>query len=54
MIGCFNYSQLSDYNHTEWLVKSKTANAPITFEEIEIVMIMSVIVCMFNKSWVQL
>ena len=55
MIGCFNcpitgfwlqvsdYSQLSNYNSTEWLVKNKAANAPITFEEILMVMIMQFI-----------
>ena len=36
-------SQLSDYNCTEWLVKYKAADAPITFEEIIIVMINFVI-----------
>ena len=30
---------LSNYNSTEWLVKNKAANAPITFEEILMVMI---------------
>ena len=30
---------LSDYNYTEWLMKNKAANAPITFEEIVMVMI---------------
>ena len=34
----FNYSQLS-YDSIAQLVKNKAANAPITFEEIEIVMI---------------
>ena len=34
-----DYSQLSDYNCTEWLVKSEAADAPITFEEIVIVII---------------
>ena len=34
-----NYSQLSDYDCTEWLVKYKAANAAITFEEIVMVMI---------------
>ena len=34
----FNYSQLSDDSIAQ-LVKNKAANAPITFEEIEIVMI---------------
>ena len=34
-----NNSQLSDNSSTEWLVKSKEANAPITFEEIVTVMI---------------
>ena len=29
-----DYSQLSDYNCTEWLVKNEAADAPITFEEI--------------------
>ena len=28
-----DYSQLSDYNCTEWLVKSEAADAPITFED---------------------
>ena len=32
-------SQLSDYNCTEWLVKYKAADAPITFEQIVMVMI---------------
>ena len=31
--------RLSDYNSTEWLTKNKAANAPITFEEIVMVMI---------------
>ena len=34
-----DYSQLSDYSSTEWLVKNNAANAPITFEEILMVMI---------------
>ena len=34
-----DYSQLSDYNCTEWLVKSEAADAPITFEEIIMVTI---------------
>ena len=34
-----DYSQLSDYNCTEWFVKNEAADAPITFEEIVIVMI---------------
>ena len=34
---------LSNYNSTEWLVKNKAANAPITFEEILMVMIMQFI-----------
>ena len=39
-----DYGQLSDYtvrllHSTEWLVKNKTATAPITFEEIVMVMI---------------
>ena len=34
-----DYSQLSNYNYTEWLMKNKAANAPITFEEIVMVMI---------------
>ena len=38
MIGCFN-SQLSDYNCIECLVKYEAADVPITFEEIEVVMI---------------
>ena len=32
---------LSDYNCTEWLVKYKAADAPITFEEIVMVIIIS-------------
>ena len=32
-------NQLSDYNYTEWLVKYKAADAPITFEQIVMVMI---------------
>ena len=43
MIGYWSqvsgYSQLSDYSWTEWLVKNKAANAPITFEENVMVMI---------------
>ena len=31
--------QVSDYSSTEWLVKNNAANAPITFEEIVMVMI---------------
>ena len=27
-----DYSQLFDYNCTEWLVKNEAADAPITFE----------------------
>ena len=34
-----DYSQLSDYNCTEWLVKNEAADAPITFEEIIMVTI---------------
>ena len=34
-----NYSQLSDYDCTEWLLRYKAANTPITFEEIVMVMI---------------
>ena len=34
-----DYSQLSDYSSTEWLVKNNAASAPITFEEILMVMI---------------
>ena len=30
---------MSDYSSTEWLVKNNAANAPITFEEILMVMI---------------
>lgn len=47
MTGCFNcpiYSQLSDYDYTEWQVKNKAANTPITFEEIAVVMIITGIV----------
>ena len=40
MIGCFNYPiTLSDYNYTEWLVRYKAGDAPITFEEIVMLMI---------------
>ena len=43
MIGYWSqvsdYSQLSDYSWTEWLVKNKAANARITFEENVMVMI---------------
>ena len=43
MIGYWSqvsdYSQLSDYSWTEWLVKNKAANALITFEENVMVMI---------------
>ena len=34
-----DYSHLSDYNCTEWLVKNEAADAPIAFEEIIIVTI---------------
>ena len=34
-----DYSKLSDYNYKEWLVKNEAADAPITFEEIVMVMI---------------
>ena len=35
-----NYAiTLFDYNSTKWLVKNKAATAPITFEEIVMVMI---------------
>ena len=34
-----DYSQLSDYNCTEWLVKNEATDAPITFEEIIMVTI---------------
>ena len=34
-----DYSQLSNYNCTEWLVKNEAADTPITFEEIVVVMI---------------
>ena len=37
-----DYSQRSDYNCTEWLMKNKSANAPIMFEEIVMVTINSV------------
>ena len=32
-----DYSKLSNYNWTEWLVKNKAANAPFIFEEIVMV-----------------
>ena len=34
-----DYSQLSNYNFTEWLVKNKAGHPPIAFEEIVMVMI---------------
>ena len=34
---------LLDYNCTEWLLKNEAADAPITFEEIVMVMIMPII-----------
>ena len=34
-----DYSQLSDYSSTEWLVKNEAANTPIMFEEILMAMI---------------
>ena len=34
-----NYSQLSDFNPTQQLVKNKAVNAPIKFEKIVMVMI---------------
>ena len=34
-----NQLQLSNYNCTEWLMKYKAADAPITFEQIVMVMI---------------
>ena len=43
-----NYSKLSDYNCTEWLVKYKESDAPITFEEIVMVMITSEIKLQFT------
>ena len=33
-----DYSQLSDYNCKEWSMKNEAADAPITFEEIVMVM----------------
>ena len=33
------YSQLSDFNPTQYLVKSKAVNSPIKFEKIVMVMI---------------
>ena len=36
-----DYSQLSIYSCTEWLVKNKAANASITFEEVLIVIIIA-------------
>ena len=38
-----DYSQLSNYSCTEWVVKNRAANAPITFEEIVMVMIKQLI-----------
>ena len=40
---------LSYYNPTQWLVKSKAANAPIKFEEIVMVMIIIIITIMILK-----
>ena len=34
-----DYSQLSDYSSTEWLVKNEAANTPIMFAEILMAMI---------------
>ena len=42
-----DYSQLSDYNPTKWLVNNNVVNAPIKFEEIVIVMINNVIFFFF-------
>ena len=39
----FDYSQLSDYTCTKWLVKYIAADAPVTFEEIVMVMISLVV-----------
>ena len=51
-----DYSQLSDYNPTQWLVnKNVVNNAPIKFEEIVIVMIKNVIFFFFyfvSNCWV--
>ena len=41
---------LSDYNCAEWLVKNEAADAPITFEEIVMVMIKQEIAMMYTKS----
>ena len=46
-----DYSQLSDYNPTQWLVnKNVVNNPPIKFEEIVIVMIKNVIFFFFILS----
>ena len=45
--GTSDYSQLSDYNPTQWLVNNNVVNAPIKFEEIVIVMIKNVIYFFF-------
>ena len=47
----FDYSQLSDYNCTEWLVKNKAANAPIKFEETVIVMINGFIIQLLKVEY---
>ena len=39
-----NYSQLSDFNPTQQLVKNKAVNAPIKFEKIVMVMISYVVI----------
>ena len=44
-----DYSQLSDYNPTQWLMKNKAVNAPIKFEEIVTVMINSEIL-LFDRA----
>ena len=38
-----DYSQLSDYSFTEWLVKNKAVNAPTTFEDIIMIMIKTIL-----------
>ena len=46
-----DYSQLSHYNCTEWLVKNKAAKAPIKYEEVAIVMINGFIIKLHKKEY---
>ena len=46
-----DYSQLCDYNCTEWFVKIEAADAPITFEEIVMVMINYCYTATASHNW---